>query len=114
MNREKINEARAKITKESEDIGGALAIFIEEYVNSFCTNDAVADSILSKNLKDLISNIEKKARDIARQKGSGHQSTYITHEEVEEMAEEFYQLQGKPMRRKASSSPDKVDVLDLI
>lgn len=36
-NMEEINRARAKITDESQKIGGALAIFIEEHVNKACT-----------------------------------------------------------------------------
>ena len=55
-NMEEINRARAKITDESQKIGGSLAIFIEEHVNKACTNEAVAKSVQEKSLKDLLRN----------------------------------------------------------
>ena len=97
-----INRARTKITKESQDIGGALAIFIEEHVNKACTNEAVAKSVQEKSLKDLIKKIENKARE----NKTGNVGC-VSDEEVKEMADEFYGLGAK-------TGGDVIDVLDLI
>lgn len=99
---EEINRARTKITKESQDIGGALAIFIEEHVNKACTNEAVAKSVQEKSLKDLIKKIENKARE----NKTGNVGC-VSDEEVKEMTDEFYGLSVK-------TGGDVIDVLDLI
>lgn len=101
-NMEEINRARAKITDESQKIGGALAIFIEEHVNKACTNEAVAKSVQEKSLKDLI----KKIEDEARKNRTGNVGC-VSDEEVKEMADEFYGLSAK-------TGGDVIDVLDLI
>lgn len=101
-NMEEINRARAKITDESQKIGGSLAIFIEEHVNKACTNEAVAKSVQEKSLKDLIEKIENKARE----NKTGNVGC-VSDEEVKEMTDEFYGLSVK-------TGGNVIDVLDLI
>ena len=43
-----INEARKKITDESQEIGSSLAVFVEEHINSLCTTDEVAAQVTAK------------------------------------------------------------------
>ena len=100
---EEINRARAKITDESQKIGGPLAIFIEEYVNKACTTKEVAAKVEAKSLKDLIKQIEDKAR----QNKTGNVGC-VSDEEVKEMIDEFYELGTK------RAGGDVIDVLDLI
>lgn len=104
MNREKINEARAKITKESTDIGGPLAIFIEEHVNQRCTSIDVAAKIMDKPLKPLIKLIE----DQAKKNKSGNVGM-VSDTDVIEMTDEYYEL-----KTKKAAAPDVINVLDLI
>ncbi len=107
MNMEKINEARAKITKESTDIGGPLANFIEEHVNSLCTTIDVAAKVMDRSLKDLIKNIEAEAR-----KNKTGNIGMVSDADVISMTDEFYEL--KASAKPASAAPGVVDVLDLI
>ena len=106
MDNEKVNRARAKITKESTDIGGPLAIFIEEHVNKSCTNEEVAASVLDKDLSDLIKKIENEAR-----KNKRGNVGMMSDTDVTEMTDEFYGLKGKA---KSAAAPGAIDVLDLI
>lgn len=99
---EEINRARAKITDESQKIGGALAIFIEEHVNKACTTKEIAANVAAKSLKDLIKKIEEKARE----NKTGNVGA-VSDEEVREMTDEFYGLSAK-------TGGDVIDVLDLI
>lgn len=99
---EEINRARAKITKESQDIGGALAIFIEEHVNKACVNEEVAKKVEAKKLKDLIKQIEDKAR-----KNKTGNIGCVSDAEVIEMTDEFYELKG-------SKKSDVIDVFDFM
>lgn len=105
MSMDKINEARAKITKESTDIGGPLANFIEEHVNRFCTNEAVASKVMAKPLKALIKKIENEAR-----KNKTGNVGIVSDADVIEMTEQFYDLKGAPKK----AAPGVIDVLDLI
>ena len=98
---EEINRARAKITDESQKIGGALAIFIEEHVNRACTTKEIAANVEAKSLKDLIKQIE----DRARENKTGNVGC-VSDEEVKEMTDEFYGL--------SKSGGDVIDVLDFI
>lgn len=99
---EEINRARAKITDESQKIGGALAIFIEEHVNKACTTKDIAANVEAKSLKDLIKKIEDKARE----NKTGNVGA-VSDEEVRQMTDEFYGLRAK-------TGGDVIDVLDLI
>lgn len=99
---EEINRARAKITDESQKIGGSLAIFIEEHVNKACTTKEIAARVEAKSLKDLIKKIEDKARE----NKTGNVGA-VSDEEVREMTDEFYGLSVK-------TGGDVIDVLDLI
>lgn len=101
-NMEEINRARAKITDESQKIGGALAIFIEEHVNKACTTKEIAANVEAKSLKDLIKKIEDKARE----NKIGNVGA-VSDEEVREMTDEFYGLRAK-------TDGDVIDVFDLI
>ena len=103
---EKINNARAKITKESQSIGGPLANFIEEHINSLCTNHDVAAKVMDKNLKDLI----KKIEDEARKNRTGNVGM-ISDADVIEMADEFY---GIGAAAKKTRTSDVIDVFDFI
>lgn len=103
---EKINNARAKITKESQSIGGPLANFIEEHINSLCTNHDVAAKVMDKNLKDLI----KKIEDEARNNRTGNVGM-ISDADVIEMADEFY---GIGAAAKKARTSDVIDVFDFI
>lgn len=106
MNMDKINEARAKITDESQQIGGPLANFIEEHVNSLCTNVDVAAKVMDRKLSDLIKKIEAKARE-----NKVGNVGVVSDADVIEMADEFYQLtKAAPKAR----TPGVIDVLDLI
>ena len=107
MNMDKINEARAKITDESQKIGGPLANFIEEHVNSLCTTIDVAAKVMDRNLSDLIKKIEGEAR-----KNKTGNIGMISDADVIEMADEFYEL--KASAKPATAAPGVVDVLDLI
>jgi len=103
---ERINEARAKITEESLEIKGALAIFIEETVNEHCTTEEVANKILDgkKSIKDLINDITNKAKEKAV-----NNMAAISDEEVREMVLKYYELDDTK-----ASGTDVVDILDLI
>lgn len=103
---EEINRARAKITDESQKIGGPLAIFIEEHVNSLCTTADVAAKIMDKNLKDLIKEIENEAR-----KNKTGNVGAVSDADVIAMAEDFYGI-GAAARK--SRTADVIDVFDLI
>lgn len=103
MNRESRDRARAKITKESQDIGSPLAIFIEEHVNGSIDRGADASAVESKELKSLINKIENKARET--KKGN---VGMVSDSDVIEMTNEFYGL--KETGKKAGI----VDVLDLL
>lgn len=105
MSMDRINEARAKITKESTDIGGPLANFIEEHVNKFCTNEAVAAKVMAKPLKALIKDIESEAR-----KNKTGNVGMVSDADVIEMTEAFYDLKGASKK----AAPGVIDVLDLI
>lgn len=107
MNMEKINEARAKITKESADIGGPLANFIEEHVNKHCTTEAVAAKVMAKPLKALLKDIEAEAR-----KNKAGNIGMVSDADVIEMADAFYEL--KASAKPAAAAPGVIDVLDLI
>ena len=102
MNMEKINEARAKITKESTDIGGPLANFIEEHVNKHCMNEEVASKVMAKPLKALIMDIESEAR--KNKKGN---VGMVSDADVIEMTDAYYEL-------KATAAHGVINVLDLI
>ena len=108
---EKINNAREKITKESQTIGSPLANFIEEHINQLCTNEAVAEKVEAKSLRDLIKKIEDMAREQARAKGTGAQSAHISDADVIEMADEFYEIGAAAARPK---NTDVIDVFDFI
>lgn len=106
MNMDKINEARAKITDESQKIGGPLANFIEEHVNSLCTNVDVAAKVMDRKLSDLVKKIEDEAR-----KNKTGNIGMVSDADVIEMTDEFYQLtKAAPKAR----TPGVIDVLDLI
>lgn len=107
MNADKINEARAKITKESTDIGGPLANFIEEHVNKYCTNEAVAARVMAKPLKALLKEIEGEAR-----KNKVGNVGAVSDTDVIEMTDAFYEL--KANTRPPAAAPGVIDVLDLI
>lgn len=107
MNMDKINEARAKITKESTDIGGPLANFIEEHVNEHCTTIDVAAKVMDKSLKALVKLIEEQAR-----KNKVGNVGAVSDAEVIEMTDEFYEL--KASAKPSAAAPGVVDVLDLI
>lgn len=99
---EKINNAREKITKESQTIGGPLANFIEEHINKLCTNEAVAKKVEAKSLKDLI----KKIEDEARKNKTGNVGM-ISDADVIEMADEFYEIGA------AAARPKNTDVIKV-
>jgi hypothetical protein len=101
-----INEARAKITEESLEIKGALAIFIEETVNEHCTTEEVANKILDgkKSIKDLINNITNKAKEKAVKNVAA-----ISDEEVRGMVLKYYEIDDAK-----ASGTEVVDILDLI
>ena len=105
MSMDRINEARAKITKESTDIGGPLANFIEEHVNRFCTNEAVASKVMAKPLKALIKIIEDKAK-----AGKVGNVGMVSDTDVIELTEKYYGLTEAPKK----AAPGVIDVLDLI
>lgn len=107
MNMDKINEARAKITDESQKIGGPLANFIEEHINSHCTTIDVAAKVMDRNLSDLIKKIEGEAR-----KNKIGNIGMISDADVIEMTDEFYEL--KASAKPSAAAPGVVDVLDLI
>lgn len=103
---EEINRARAKITDESQKIGGPLAIFIEEHVNKACTTKEVAKTVMDKPLTALIKEIEAEAR-----KNKSGNVGMVSDAVVIEMTDEFYGLKASA---RSAAAPGVVDVLDLI
>lgn len=102
----RINEARAKITEESLEIKGALAMFIEETINERCTTEEVANKILdgNKSIKDLINDIRNKAKEKAV-----NNMAAISDEEVRGMVLKYFEID----ETKAQNA-EVVDILDLI
>lgn len=104
---EKINNAREKLTKEAQSIGGPLANFIEEHINSKCTNETVAAKVEAKSLKDLI----KKIEDEARKNKTGNVGM-ISDADVIEMTDEFYEISGAASL--GSREAGVIDVFDFM
>lgn len=113
MNIEKRDAAVAKITKEATDMNNRFAIFIEEYLTSICTTDAVADKLLgsSKELKDFCKKCEDDARKEARKQGSGLQINGLPDAEYYAMVEEYY---GITADDKSTVSGKVINIMDLL
>lgn len=99
-----VNDARARITEESQKIGGPLAQFIEETVNEVLIDEEAAKAVEGKSMEELIKSITAKAKETAR-----NNVGMFTSEEVKEMTLEFYGLNGSAKR-----DTGIVDVLDLM
>ena len=109
MNMEKINAARAELTKQAQkEKRTELANFIEEHINSLLTTEEAADKVKGKQLKVLIDKIVAKAKS----KAIGN-CGMLTSEEVAQMAEEFYELSADSKPEPKAAETEKMNVLDL-
>ena len=103
-----IDKAIARITEEMMKIDDPLAVMIEENLTAACTNDFVANRLLSpdKTLKEICDQIYDKAK----KKANGKSGLYWPDEDVITMAKEYYGINNVS----AGTGSEKIDILDLI
>lgn len=105
--REKIDNARAELTEQSNKEGTPLATFIEEYINSKLTTEEMAVKVSGKKLSDLTEKIKNHAKKIA-----SHGCGMVSDDEVKKMADEFYGIASG--KEPVTENHEKVDILDLL
>lgn len=107
-----INEARKKITEESQEIGSSLAIFVEEHLNSLCTTDGVAAQVTAKGKS--VAGCIKEITDAARKKAANGVAC-LSEEEVTEIINTYYGLKDLERKRtKTAQDDDVIDIFDLL
>ena len=105
------DKAIRKITEEAMKIDDPVAFAIEEHLTAKCTTNAVAEKLLAddKTLKEAYDKVWTEAR--KRRKGN---CAYIPPEEVYEIVDEYYGLDGASRTNHHGEAAGKVNVLDLI
>ena len=112
-----IDKAIAKITDEMMKANNNFAQFIEEYLTSICTTDAVAAKLLDpkKSLKEFTDDVIKKQEEAARKQGTGLQCVGAPDSYFLELAEQYY---GITEEDKASvvavPAEDIIDISDFL
>ena len=107
------NKAIAKITDEMMKLDNSFAQFIEEYLTSICTTDAVAEKLLDpeKSLKTFVTEIIKEQRKIARGQGTGTQVVGAPDTYFYEKVEAYYDITEADKSSMATTS--KKDIIDI-
>lgn len=107
-----INNARQKITEESQKIGSSLAIFVEEHLNSLCTTDVVAAQVTAKGKS--VAGCIKEITDTARKKAANGVAC-LSEEEVTGIINSYYGLKDLERKgTKAAQDDDVIDIFDLM
>lgn len=106
-----INNARQKITEESQKIGSSLAIFVEEHLNSLCTTDGVAAQVTAKGKS--VAGCIKEITDAARKKAANGVAC-LSEEEVTEIINTYYGLKDLERKRTKTAQDDVIDIFDFM
>lgn len=107
-----VNEAIAKITEEMMKCNSPFAEFIEEYLTSICTNEAVAGKLLNpnKNLEAFVTAVTKEYEQEARKRGTGLQAAGDRDQVFFKKAEEYYGITSADK----SADGGVIDIRDLL
>lgn len=106
-----INNARQKITEESQKIGSSIAVFVEEHLNSLCTTDEVATRVIAKGKS--LSGCIKEITDAARKKAANGVAC-LNDEEVAEIINDYYGLNSTERKATKAAQDDVIDIFDLM
>lgn len=107
-----VNKAIAKITEEMMKCNSPFAEFIEEYLTSICTNEAVATKLLNpnKNLEAFVTDVTKQYEQEARKRGTGLQAAGDKDQVFFKKAEAYYDITDADK----SASAGVIDIRDLL
>lgn len=106
-----INDARKKITDESQKIGSSLAVFVEEHLNSLCTTDDVAAQVTAKGKS--LSGCIKEITDTARKKAANGVAC-LNDEEVTGIINDYYGLNATERKSTKIAQDDVIDIFDFM
>lgn len=106
------NEAIAKITEEMMKCNSPFAEFVEEYLTSICTNEAVATKLLNpnKNLETFVEHVTKEYEQEARKQGTGLRVAGDKDQVFYKKAEAYYEITDADK----SASAGVIDIRDLL
>lgn len=107
-----INKAIAKITDEMMQLDDPFATFIEEYLTSICTTEAVAEKLLDpkKSLKEFTRNVTAEFKAKAAEKKQAEVAIGAPDEYFYERVREYFEIDHKMQKEKR----EKIDILDLM
>ena len=106
-----INEARKKITDESQKIGSSLAVFVEEHLNSLCTTDDVVARVTAKGKS--CSGCIKEITEAARKKAANGVAC-LSEDDVTEIINDYYGLNATERKATKTAQDDVIDIFDFM
>lgn len=113
-----INEAIKKITDEMMAENDPLILMIEEHLTGICTNDRVAEKLLTegKTIRAVRDQLYAKAKPIAEKNRAGNTGgAHISDAECLQAAEDYYGITEEDKKGgRRSSSAGIIDITDLL